>query len=320
MRPAGRAPAAPDQHHQHDSRMRFVRIRNKPAQPSAQRFVVAGSGLAQRLLVRIVALFRGSIHHRRQHAFAQIRQQRRDIQFLFHLRLEPSAFLLRPRILQIILRPAIRQRRNQRRQLQRRQPDPFAETRHARHSAVIRRRRRQRPGLLFRNVVARLLPQPQQVRVFVHPRKSQPRPHFLKINVVRVRHRFGQIHVPPVAHLHHRVARDHAFLQSRQRNHRFDRRARLEPRRKRHLLIDDRQNPAGRRIHRQHRTIRVPQRIHRDLPDQRIIVSRIIIFSRIAVRTDAALLVMMRSRRRRCGLRGRRRRSARGQRQGAGKK
>ena len=91
--------------------MRLVSIRNEPAEASTERFVVACAGLAESLLaIRIVALLRGAIHHGSQHAFAQIGQQRSDIELLAHARLKILARFFAARILQVILRAAIRER------------------------------------------------------------------------------------------------------------------------------------------------------------------------------------------------------------------
>ena len=113
--------------------------------------------------------------------------------------------------------------------------------------------------------------------------ESQSRADCLEISIVGMRHRLGEVHITAATDFNHGVARNYAFLQSSQRDHRFDRRAGLEPGRESHLLIDDRQDAAGGGIHRQHRTVRVPQRVHRNLADDRVVVRRGIVLARIGV-------------------------------------
>ena len=158
------AAASANQDHQHDFRVRLVSIRNKPAEASAERFIVARAGFAQSLLaIRIVALLGGAIHHGSQHAFAQIRQQRCDVELLAHARLKILTRIRGARILQVILRAAVRESCHQRSKLQRRQADAFAETGHARDTAIRRGHGRHQTGLLFGNVVAGALAQANQL-------------------------------------------------------------------------------------------------------------------------------------------------------------
>ena len=194
--------AAANQNHQHDFRMRLIGVGNEPAEAPAERFVVARAGLAESLFaIGIVALLRSAVHHGGEHAFAQIGQQRRDIQLLAHARLKILARFFRARILQVILRAAVRQSGNQRSELQRREADAFAETGHARNAAVRRRRGGHETGLLFGNIVTGALAQADQSRVLMDARETEARADLFKINVVGMRHRFGEVHVTAMAHL-----------------------------------------------------------------------------------------------------------------------
>src|SRR5260370_12201249 len=74
-------------------------------------------------------------------------------------------FLLGVGVLKIIKSSAIRERRGKRRELQRRNLNPFAKAGHARDSAVRRRRRRKRAGMLIRQVVPGKLPQTEKATV-----------------------------------------------------------------------------------------------------------------------------------------------------------
>ena len=87
-----------------------------------------------------------------------------------------------------------------------------------------------------------------------------------------MRHRLGQIHVAAMRDSNHGVARDHAFLKSRQRDERLDRRARLETGGERHLLVDDGKDTAVRGINRDHGAFFVSQSIHSNLANHGIVV------------------------------------------------
>src|SRR2546429_6362347 len=54
-------------------------------------------------------------------------------------------------------------------------------------------------------------------------RSSHPRSELLEKHVVRVRHRFCQVHVLAAPHLEHGVASDDIFFQGSQRDGRFNR-------------------------------------------------------------------------------------------------
>ena len=149
------------------------------------------------------------------------------------------------RILQVVDRAAVGQRRDQRGQLQRRHLNALAEAGHARHAAILRRlggertrdalpegySRPVRPGRAgARNAKPCQIPcagrAPQRMRCSSAP-------------ALRSDSSSG------AARPNHRVARDHAFLQRRHRNHRLDGRAGNEAGGKCQLLIDDAENAAS---------------------------------------------------------------------------
>src|ERR1700683_3908712 len=109
MRTANGAAASPNPNHEDVFRMRLAGVRDEPAEATTERFVVACAGLAEGLLaIGVVALLRGAVHHGSEHAFAQIGKQRRDIKLLAHTRLKILARFGGARILQVILRAAVR--------------------------------------------------------------------------------------------------------------------------------------------------------------------------------------------------------------------
>src|SRR6266704_974743 len=82
---AARIPA--QQHRQRDLRMCFIRVREEPADFRRRGVIVARSRFADGHLVAAAVKARPAraIQHRRQHAFADFRKNRSDVQFPLHL-------------------------------------------------------------------------------------------------------------------------------------------------------------------------------------------------------------------------------------------
>ena len=106
-----------------------------------------------------------------------------------------------------------------------------------------------------------------------------------------MRHGLGEVHIAATANFQHGVASDYAFFQPCQRNYRLDRRARLKSGRESHFLIDDCQDAPGAGIHRQYRTVGMPQSVERDLADDRVVVLHFVAFTRISVTRGTAPMV-----------------------------
>ena len=99
--------------------------------------------------------------------------------------------------------------------------------------------------MLIRQVVSGEFSQPEQAAVLGNCLKSHPRSELLKKHVVRVRHRFRQVHVLAAPHLEHGVASDDIFFQGSQRDGRLNRRARNVAVSESNFLIHDREDAAG---------------------------------------------------------------------------
>ena len=264
--------------------MRLIGIGSEPTETTADAFVVARARLAEILFaVGIVAAARGAIHHRREHSFTQVGQQRSDIELLPHARLKILSRFFRARILQIKLFAAVGQRANQRRELERRDANAGTEARHARSAPENRGPRREETGLLLGNVVAHLLAETEKLVILDQSVEAEFGSHCFEIFVIRMCHGLGKVHVPAIGDANHRVARDHTLLKSGQRHERLDRRARFKTGRKRHLLIYDSEDASGGWIHGDNRTLLMADRVDRDLANDRIVIGSDIAFGGIGV-------------------------------------
>ena len=112
--------------------------------------------------------------------------------------------------------------------------------------------------MLIRQVVPGKFAKPQQPAILRNRIKSHARAELLEKLVVRARHRLRQVHIFAAADSQHRVGRDHIFLQRRERDGRLDGRAWNVAVTERKFLIDDRQDAAGVRIHRNDRAVVPP--------------------------------------------------------------
>src|SRR5579884_358285 len=179
---ARRIPADQDRHG--NLRVRFVRVRDEPAH--ARLLVRAGPRLPRRKLVpaRIVAALAGPVQNRREHSLAQFRKKRRNVELTLHARLEILALLFRLWILEVIQRSAIRERRSNRYELERRNLNSFAEAGHPRDPALGRRRAGERARAFLFQIVAREFPQSHQPRVARNRIKSHAAAQLFKKLVV----------------------------------------------------------------------------------------------------------------------------------------
>src|SRR5262249_55157663 len=135
-------------------RVLLVGVGDEPA--DLRRWIVAGAGLAERGFVAagIEAALRGAVENSGEHAFANFRQNRSDVEVALYLRLKILNVFRSSRILEVVERAAIRKRRCERDELERSDLDAFAEARHASNATLGRRRHRERARVLFRQVVA----------------------------------------------------------------------------------------------------------------------------------------------------------------------
>src|SRR6266404_9609596 len=225
--------------------MRFIGVSDEPA--DARSGIVASSGFTQRHFVAaaIEAALASAIENRGQHAFANFRKNRRDIQIALYARREILNVIGSTRILQIVEGPAIRESRGDGSQLQRSDLNAFAKTGHARDATVRGRLHRERTRMLFRQIVTGELAQPEQARVTRNGVKTHAAAQLFKKYVVGMRHRFRQIHVLAATHFKHGVAGNDIFFESSQRDSRFNGGARNIAGAESNLLIDDGENAAG---------------------------------------------------------------------------
>src|ERR1022692_961981 len=299
MRPADDAAAAVKQNDDHDFRVSLIGVGNKPTETPADTFIVARTRFAQTLFaVRVVATLGGTIENSGEHSLAQIGKERSDIELLTNARFEILALRFGTWVLQIILVAAVRQHSDEGGKLKRRDAYAFAEARHTRDTAEQRRRGRHGAGLLFRNVETRALAKSQKPVVLHHAIETQLRADGFEELVVRVRHRFREVDVAAIADFDHRVARDHAFLQARERDKWLNRRAWFEARGKSHVLIHDCENAAVRGIDRNYRTFFMSQSIHGNLADDRIVVGGDVILRGIRIFDDARMALVVQQARR----------------------
>src|SRR5262249_6773111 len=136
--------------------MRFVGVGNEPSDMGL--IVGASSRLSggKFIATRIEAALTCAVEYSGKHSFPQFRKQWSDIQFALDARFECRGILSghsKLRVLQIVKGAAIGERRRKRSKLERRDLDAFAETGHARHTALLRGRHGKRAGLLVIQIV-----------------------------------------------------------------------------------------------------------------------------------------------------------------------
>src|ERR1700730_530714 len=134
--------AAAEQNGQRDFRMSFIGIGDEPAH--FRRWVVAGTGLAERGFVAadVKAALGSAIEDGSEHAFANFRQHRSNVQIALHARSESLNLVGSAWILQVVQRAAVGEGSRQRNQLQRRDLNSFTEAGHASHATMHRGRHR----------------------------------------------------------------------------------------------------------------------------------------------------------------------------------
>src|SRR5712675_705301 len=225
--------------------MGFVGIGDEPAYAGSR--VVAGSGFAERHFVAIAieTALAGAVEYSGEHAFANFRKNRGNIQIALDTRCEILNFLGGSRILQIIECAAICERSSKGSQLERRDLNAFAKAGHARDSTMGGRLHRERTGMLFRQIVAREFTQAEQARVTGNGVESHAAAQLFKKDVIGMSHRFGQIHVFAAAHFEHGVASDDIFFQGGEGDGGLDGGAGNIAGTESNFLIDDSEDAAG---------------------------------------------------------------------------
>ncbi len=128
--------------------------------------------------------------------------------------------------------------------------------------------------MLFGNLIPGQFAEPQEAAVVRNGVKSHAPAKLLEESVIGMRQRFGEVQILAGSDADHRVARHHAFLQRRNRDHRLDRRARNEAGGKCQILIDDREDASAGRIDGDDRTVVAAQRVNGSLAHDRIVVCR----------------------------------------------
>ena len=253
--------------------------------------VVASSRFAKGHLVTAAVETRlaGAIQDCGEHAFADLRENRADVQFALHARREIFNFILAVGVLQIVKSPAIGERRRERRELQRGDLNPFAKTGHPRDSAIGRRHGRKRTRMFIRQIVPRKFSQAEKTAVLGNRLESHARPELLKKNIIRVRHRFRQVHVLAAPNLEHSVTGDDIFFQGGKCDGRLDRGARNVAFAKGNFLIHNREDASGVRIYSDHRPIVTAESGDRSCANNGIIVGAIVGAGRIRKRRDSAI-------------------------------
>src|SRR5215472_18540453 len=143
--------------------MRFIRVGNEPTDLRRRSMIVARSRLADGQLVAapVVARLASAVEHGGEHALADFREDRADVQFALHFWCEALNLFLAARILQIIESSTVCKGSGKRGKLQRRYLNSFAVTGHPRDSAVRRRRSGKRARVLLRQVVSSQFAEPQ---------------------------------------------------------------------------------------------------------------------------------------------------------------
>ena len=221
----------------------------------------------------VVAQAAGAIENGSEHAFADFRKDAGDIQIAFYLGLEVLHFFLGVGILQIVKRAAIRERGSECRELQRSDLNSFAEAGHSGNAAETREAASgNAPGCSSGKIVSGQFAKSEQASVLRNGVKTHAAAEFFEERVVRMRQRFGQIHVFAAADLQHSVVGDDVFFERGDGNRGLDGGARNVAVAEGDLLIHDGQNSAGIWIDGDDGTIVTAQRFDSGLADDGIVV------------------------------------------------
>jgi len=141
--------------------------------------------------------------------------------------------------------------------------------------------------MLFCNLVPGKFPKAEQSAVVRNRVESHAPAKFLKEGIVGMRERLSEIQILARGNANHGVARNYTFLQSRDRNHRLNRRAWNEAGGKCQLLIDDRKQPPCGGIDSDNGAVVTAQRLDRRLADDWIVVCNYIVLRRVSKSGDA---------------------------------
>ena len=217
---------------------------------------------------------------RSRHAVGDLGNQRGNIEVPLDAGLEIGNVVRRGRMLHVVKRPAVGDRRNHRSQLQRRHGYALSKRAHLPHAAQFRRDFLLgiNAEVLAVDVVTRQLAQSKLVRVIADLVKPEFASQRLEIRIVRARQSVGEIHAAATAKRDRRVFVDEAFTQSCERDRDFDGRTGLRAARQRQLLIHHGENAATGWLDRHHGSIHVAQRIDGGLPHDRIFARNDIAF------------------------------------------
>ena len=148
--------------------------------------------------------------------------------------------------------------------------------------------------ILTADVPSRKFAQSELVSVIADPLEAQLASHRLKVSVVGVGQRGGQVHPPILAQRNFSVFGDDVFAQRRQRYRDLYGRARLRSGRQRQLLIHHRQNAPAVGIDRDNSAIHIAQRFHRRRAHDRVLTRGDVAFHLVVgERTGVEALVIM---------------------------
>ena len=242
---------AAEENGERDFRVLFVGVSDEPADLGT--WVVAGASLAERGFVAagIEAALRRAVENSGEHAFANFRKNRSDVEVALYLGLKILDVFGSARILQIVERAAVGERGRERDELERRDLNAFAEAGHASDATLGRGRHRERTRVLFRQVVAGKFAEAEEAGVLRNCVETHANAELLEEIIVGVSERFGEVHVARVAIVdaEHGVARDDIFFEGGDCNGRLDRGARDEAIAECDFLIHDGEDAAGVRVH-----------------------------------------------------------------------
>ena len=206
-----------------------------------------------------------------------------DVQAPLHARNQAGRLRRRARILQVVQRPAVGHRAQQRRQFERRLLNLLPEAGQHSHPAVSRGRRRIVPRLLAGDVQSGLLPVSEQVGIVAHLREAELFSQRGEIEIVGVRQGVRQVHLPESVEAQFGGRFDDFLAQCRQRHRNLDGGARLKAGAQRDLLVHHREHPPGPRVHHHHGAVVGPQRRHRGPADIQILGIHIVAFGGIGI-------------------------------------
>jgi len=242
---------AAEENGERDFRVLLIGVGDEPT--DFRCWVVAGAGLAERGFVAagIEAALGCAVENGSEHAFANFREDRSDVEVALYFRLKILNVFGSAGILQVVERAAIGERGRERDELERRDLNAFAEARHTSHATLGRGRHRERTRVLFRQVVAGEFAEAHEAGVLGNGVEAHANAELLEEIVVRVGERFSEVHVASAAivNAEHGVARDDVFFERGDRDGRLDRGTRDEAVAERDFLIHDCENAAGVRIH-----------------------------------------------------------------------